>query len=1244
MNLPIRKCHCAGNCGPQQDGLSRRDFIGLIGAGTAGAFLATPAFGASYALEPEAWEQWKRELMGPAKPRVYRSDKHADARMHLGGIGTGNFEIGADGQLTTWQLFNTLRDGHVPFHFGVKAGGTARLLQTTGGPEAPRVRQIEMTGEYPAARLRFSDPALPVNIELEAFSPFAPLDTRLSSTPLAAFVFRLTNPTTEKQSVSLAAFLQNAVGYDAAGRIEGDRHPNFEANINEPLQEGRARGLFMRAEKAGDPVISEPVQLFVSANLNGLFAPPADRPKQLTLQTVDKLRAGSAKSAEAGRTVVWLEEAPADLPEPLLRAARDAVLNGATLLLAGKSMPLLQTYAQVTGGKPLAKVESRPDMLFEDFEKDYSNWRVEGRAFGAKPAAGTLSGQQRVSGFLGRGVVNTFLEGDATTGRLLSRDFPISRHYLRFLVGGGSQPSTQIRLLVDGKIVRSAAGRDEERLQPVSWDVREFEGRTAHLEIVDEATGPWGHINVDQIEFSDQPANEAVFHLLEELLPARFAGVRSIAPTEPGQPGAIQFEQLEPLPGTVSQPLANGLARLSHPVGKGQVVLVGGAMLDPGQSLLVGARRQALAAVLEIAGVSYTVPAGVPGQAPGFGTLALAALGTETTVFEAFDDWSRAWGQFAKDGKFTAFEQAKASAPTPRGRTVHGAVATTIELPANGAAEVVFLLAWHFPNKYNGGGQWMGCQYATLWPDAKAVIREAAGSFDQWRGKTESFRRAFYDSTLPYWLLDCVTANAAIIRHIGVVFRIANGDVYGWEGSNGCCQPTCTHVWGYEQTLSRLFPDLERDMRRIDFKHQQLTNGGVNNRTDVPSPARPTGEQPFADGHASCILKAYREALNSPDESFFKEYWPNIQRAVDYLIARDAKLNGGQPGGILQDDQWNTYDQALHGVTTFISGYYLAALRAGEEWARRMGEAETADRFHRVFEKGQQRLIELCWNGEYFQQWLPEGANRDAEVGPGCMADQLIGQWWAHQLGLGYILPKDKVISSLRSVFKYNFKSDLTGWPHSPRAFAGAKDKGLLIVAWPKGGRPNRVMLYSDEVWTGIEYQVAAHMIYEGLTEEGFAVVKAARDRYDGVARAPMQRNPWNEIECGGHYARALSSWSLLLALSGYEYDGPKRQLRLFPRHTPENFKAFFCGPEGWGTVRQSRDGRRQEIELAVVDGALALAQLTVPGPVMPERVTLTAGGQSIECEYKAQGGTLLIQPRSALKLTSGQKLTVITS
>ena len=170
---------------------------------------------------------------------------HADARMHLGGIGTGNFEIGADGQFTTWQLFNTLRDGEVPFHFLVRAGTATRLLQTRGGPDWPRIKQIAMTGEYPLATLRFSDPDLPVQLEMTAFSPFAPLDTRLSSMPAAVFVFRVHNPTDKAQEVSLAALLMNPVGYDAAGRIDGHEHPNFGGNVNEVFHDAGATGLVL---------------------------------------------------------------------------------------------------------------------------------------------------------------------------------------------------------------------------------------------------------------------------------------------------------------------------------------------------------------------------------------------------------------------------------------------------------------------------------------------------------------------------------------------------------------------------------------------------------------------------------------------------------------------------------------------------------------------------------------------------------------------------------------------------------------------------------------------------------------------------------------------------------------------------------------------------------------------------------------------------------------------------------------
>ncbi len=223
-----------------------------------------------------------------------------------------------------------------------------------------------------------------------------------------------------------------------------------------------------------------------------------------------------------------------------------------------------------------------------------------------------------------------------------------------------------------------------------------------------------------------------------------------------------------------------------------------------------------------------------------------------------------------------------------------------------------------------------------------------------------------------------------------------------------------------------------------------------------------------------------------------------------------------------------------------------------------MGDTASATKFHGVFEKGRDNLVKLCWNGEYFQQNLPDYDKRAGEYGPGCLSDQLIGQWWAHQLDLGYLLPEDKTKAALKAIYKYNWKTDFSNFNHNWRKFAGGADKGLLICSWPRGGRPANTIPYVDEVWTGVEYQVAAHLIYEGLMDEGLAIVRGVRDRYDGIPRAPIPRNPWNEIECGGHYARAMSSWSLLLAVTGWNYDATKGTLSLAPRLETDTLRTLF--------------------------------------------------------------------------------------
>jgi hypothetical protein len=306
-----------------------------------------------------------------------------------------------------------------------------------------------------------------------------------------------------------------------------------------------------------------------------------------------------------------------------------------------------------------------------------------------------------------------------------------------------------------------------------------------------------------------------------------------------------------------------------------------------------------------------------------------------------------------------------------------------------------------------------------------------------------------------------------------------------------------------------------------------------------------------------------------------------------------------------------------------------------------VGDDAAAGRFRSVFDKGQKKLVALCWNGEYFQQHLPGYEQRRGEYGPGCLSDQLIGQWWAHQLGLGYLLPKEHVRSALRAIFKHNWLTDHTNWRHRWRKFAGGSDKGLLLCTWPRGGRPADTIPYVDEVWTGVEYQVAAHLLYEGMVDEAFAIVKGARDRYDGAPRPPIPRNPWNEIECGGHYARALSSWSLLPALSGFEYDGPQGVLRFTPRHTPARFKAFFSGPDGWGSLRQVRRGVVQQNEITVADGQFVVARLHLDAGAKVQRVRVTLGRKPVAATLQAAADGALVTLAEPVTIPKGEALIV---
>jgi fructan beta-fructosidase len=156
---------------------------------------------------------------------------------------------------------------------------------------------------------------------------------------------------------------------------------------------------------------------------------------------------------------------------------------------------------------------AQPEVLIADFEgADYAGWTAAGEAFGGAPASGTLEGQMPVEGFIGKGLVNSFRGGDQATGTLISPEFTIERKYLNFLIGGGGhQEKTAVNLLIGGKVVRSATGPNtdpggSEALAEESFEVEEFAGKKAQIQIVDAASGGWGHINADHFVLSDAPS------------------------------------------------------------------------------------------------------------------------------------------------------------------------------------------------------------------------------------------------------------------------------------------------------------------------------------------------------------------------------------------------------------------------------------------------------------------------------------------------------------------------------------------------------------------------------------------------------------------------------------------------------------------------------------------------------------------------------------------------------------------
>src|ERR687886_513251 len=534
------------------------------------------------------------------------------------------------------------------------------------------------------------------------------------------------------------------------------------------------------------------------------------------------------------------------------------------------------------------------------------------------------------------------------------------------------------------------------------------------------------------------------------------------------------------------------------------------------------------------------------------------------------------WDDFAGDGQL---DDLGYDSPSENGKTDTGSLGLRDTLAPGATGAYRFILAWSFPNRPNSWKQeaaqltrnHYAARFATSWEVARYVVEHLP-----WLDEaTRRFHVALFGTTLPAYVLDALSANIVPLRST-TCFWLEDGRFFGWEGcfdDAGCCEGSCTHVWSYAQTLAFLFPSLEREIRRIEFAVETEADGWMAFRS-----FKTFGEQfiwswgdqkPEAalDGQMGSILRVLREWQFSADRGWLTQVWPRGQRGVKFSSAHLGTGGGGGPGGRAH----NTYDIEFYGPNPLCGIYYLAGLRAVEELAQIMAEPELARRCHEVFERGSRRLDELLWNGEYFLQVLDDVNAHKYQHGLGCLSDQLLGQLHARILDLGDLLPPEHVRHAIMAIFQHNFKRDFRNHVNCQRTYVLNDEAGLVLCSWPHGGQPRLPFPYSDEVWTGFEYQVAAHLIYAGWIPEGLEIVRAARERHDGV-----RRNPWDEVECGHHYARSMSSWALLLALSGAHSDLGRGEIRFDPvldaSTEQETFTTFWSNGRGWGTYTQRRD------------------------------------------------------------------------
>ena len=829
--------------------------------------------------------------------------------------------------------------------------------------------------------------------------------------------------------------------------------------------------------------------------------------------------------------------------------------------------------------------------ILSDFEgKNYGQWTTTGDAFGFQPMHEKIHKVQQLEGFKGDGYVNTYGQRkDQAIGTLKSPTFTVRRGYIHFLIGGGNYPQkTCINLWIDGKKVKTAMGNVSDQMRWCSWDVSAFNGKAAYIEIVDEATGIWGHIEIDHIIFSDEPGVSTL----------RIVGLgqnRNQIVSEKDHCKLLMTTDRKPYDQNLQEArefcTSNGLDKFDYDKGIGEMCLM-------------------------------SLSENVQG---------VASWTDNETLHNAWLAGDHLNGQ-------------KTVGPSEQGKTYNGALVVPFTLKPLETKTISFVLTWHFPNVKHGfdiegpsPSVWcfLGNMYTNWWSNASDVADYIRNEFQRLEQQSRLYHDTLYKSNLPYWLLDRISSQVAVLR--SKTFFWAKDDYFGaWEGcgrDDGSCGGMCTHVYHYAQAHARLFPDLAKKIREESFHYQKQFNY---------MPERHGVRKVVLDGMCGEILSTYREYLTDSDETWIRKNGINAIETMNDAIQRwDVDEDG-----VLSGQQGNTLDCKITGNSSWLGTLYLSALAASEGIATILGDTQAMCRYKKIRQSGAVKQNERLWNGQYYIQ-IPNPNLPGENYITGCSIDQVLGEWWASQLGLPHHYPIDRIRMALNSLLRYNFKCNFMNIVQKPREFVVESDAGMQMITWPNvNNRPTIHTLYADEVMTGFEYSAAAAMIQCGMLSEGYMIVKAVSDRYDGRMRTGLtpgntaswgySGNPFGDDECGKFYGRAMSVWSTLLASQGFLYNGPEKIIGFDPQWQPDNHISFFTASKGWGLFEQKRNDQSQMNIIRIAYGSLDISEihLAIDQKYKLAAAKVKVAGTAINPKIHSEGEKIVLRFNQSVHLT----------